>query len=138
MHGRALARKQSLRCVRAKVRRQGDEETRRHKTTYTGAEPSVVMMGFRPSFFLFLFMAALATAAGVEFVPFPFAPVIRGRVAEGAVGGVASRPAGAVDLDTVIVGGAVAAPGAVSGFVVLPFVPFIFATSCQIGLKKWI
>jgi hypothetical protein len=93
------------------------------------------MMGFRPSFFLFLFIAAPATGAEVEFVPFPLAPVIRGIVAEGAVGYVACMSADAVGFDTVVVAGAVAAPDAVSEFV-LPFVLFIVATSRSMEHEK--
>ncbi|KAI1124314.1 hypothetical protein F5Y10DRAFT_32149 [Nemania abortiva] len=115
-------------------------ETRRYKTTYTGAGPSVVMMGFRPSFFLFLLIAAPAAAAAeVEFVPFPLAPAIRGRVAEGAVGDVASMSAGAAadGFDTGTVAGVVAGAGAVSELI-LSFVPFMFATARRAELNSGI
>lgn len=61
--------------------------------SYPGTGPSVVMMGFSPSFFLLLF-TKLGLVVVAEFVPFPFpfpfplplplAPAINGSVVEGA------------------------------------------------------
>ncbi|KAI0192768.1 hypothetical protein F4808DRAFT_363538 [Astrocystis sublimbata] len=97
--------------------------------TYPGAGPSVVMMGLRPSFFLFLLIAATAAAPDAALVPFPLAPAIIGTVAvavEGALVGAAvglraSTSAVVGDLDSVAVVGS--APNLVASFV-----PFIFAT----------
>lgn len=46
------------------------------------------MIGFKPSFFLFLFISVGLAAFGefAEFVPLPFAPAINGIVFEGEVG----------------------------------------------------
>jgi hypothetical protein len=135
--------------IREETRR---DEKRRDKTrqdettTYTGPGPSVVMMGLRPSFFLFL----LATEAEAELLPFPFAPAIKGTVVEDMAGDMAGDMVGDTVGDTV--GGsavaltastfavvadlhmeAVAGVGACSEFVA-SFEPFIFATLRQTKL----
>lgn len=54
------------------------------RSSYPGTGPSVVMIGFKPSFFLFLFRSVgLPRFPAVEFVPLPFAPAIKGIVVEG-------------------------------------------------------
>lgn len=93
-------------------------KTWRHKATYTGAGPSIVMMGLRPSFFLFLFTAPFAAVAGAEFVPLPLAPAMREAVVEGGLEGLASMWPGVVDLDTVLLAGAGSEPAA-------SFLPFM-------------
>lgn len=108
--------------------------------TYTvgGLGPSAVMMGMRPSFFLFL----LATEAEAELVPFPFAPAIKGIVVEDVVGdsveGSAAAAAAALtaltfavvaDFDLETGAGAGAWPEFVDSFE-----PFIFAIMRQTEL----
>ncbi|KAI6089213.1 hypothetical protein F4821DRAFT_67439 [Hypoxylon rubiginosum] len=44
------------------------------------------MIGFRPSFFLFLFRSVGLARPAVEFAPLPFAPAIKGIVVEGDIG----------------------------------------------------
>lgn len=93
-------------------------KTRTHGTTYTGAGPSIVMMGLRPSFFLFLLTAPPTAAVGAEFVPLPLALAMGEAVVEGAVEGLASAWAGVVGFGAVPLAGAGSEPVAS----VLPFI----------------
>ncbi|KAI0172937.1 hypothetical protein GGR52DRAFT_428700 [Hypoxylon sp. FL1284] len=61
--------------------------------SYPGTGPSVVMMGFKPSFFLFLFRSVEFVVFPVEFEPLPLAPAIIGIVVEGDIGPTAPRAA---------------------------------------------
>jgi len=87
------------------------------------------MMGLRPSFFLFLFIAAL-TAETVLLVLCPLAPAI-GTAVDGAVGVAAvavTAWTSAVVFDADVGIGAGAGAGPEADFVTLLFAPFIFAT----------
>jgi hypothetical protein len=85
----------------------------------------VVIMGLRPSFFLFLFIATFA-AGVVVLIPFPFAPVINGTVVvEGAVGAMAASISA---VSVVVESDAGVGEGVGPEFVASLFAPFIFAT----------
>ncbi|KAI0808750.1 hypothetical protein GGR55DRAFT_183354 [Xylaria sp. FL0064] len=96
------------------------------------------MMGFRPSFFLFLFVEALVIVAEAGLVPLPLAPAIRGTEVEFAVGGMAVAVTASMSTfgaDFVAVTVAAAGTGAESEFVVF-LVLFIFATSRETKLNE--
>jgi hypothetical protein len=91
---------------------------------------SVVMMGLRPSFFLFLFIAAL-TAETVLLVLCPLVPAIIGTAVDGANGVAAVAViawTSAVVFDADVGIGTGAGAGAEAVLVTLFFAPFIFAT----------
>ncbi|KAI1177854.1 hypothetical protein F4777DRAFT_167064 [Nemania sp. FL0916] len=104
-----------------------DIQKKNRKFTYTGTGPSVVMMGFNPSFFLFLFVAVVE----LRVAPFPLAPAIRGTVVEGKVEGMAPTPVVAVDSVPVTFAGV----GAVSEFVAF-VMPFILAIPLSDSIYK--
>lgn len=101
-------------CNDAATQTAGKRREPRKAYTYPGAGLSVVMMGFSPSFFRFLLIAATVCAAVVgELLPFPLSlpplPFAPDAVAEAAAVAAAAAATAVAAAEAVVIEGAAAA-----------------------------